>query len=239
MPKKKSPLPRSAPRTAIYPVIHYLDAPTTLAQAALAARCGAYGVFLINHNPRVDDAILVQLGVEIRLAHPGLRVGINMLHAPVLQAAHAVRDAGLDMVWGDDCGVSSSGLTPRGEALRQFALAHPGVEVFASVAFKYQPHEHRPMAAADTARLSGFTPVTSGAATGSPPEILKIEQMSRSGEVPLAVASGMTPQNVSRYAPLLSAILVATGVSHDEHHFDEALLAQFIRVSAAAGAAVC
>lgn len=231
MPKKTPALPRSAPRTAIYPVIHHLDAPTTIAQAALAARCGAHGVFLINHNPRVDDAILVQLGVEIRLAHPGLRVGINMLHAPVRQAAHAVRDAGLDMVWGDDCGVSSAGLTPRGEAMRQFALAHPGVEVFASVAFKYQPYEHRPMAAADTARLSGFTPVTSGAATGSPPEILKIEQMSHSGKAPLAVASGMTPENVSRYAPMLSAILVATGVSVDEHHFDEKRLRLLVQAA--------
>lgn len=225
--------PRTPSGPAIYPVIHHLDAATTQAQAGLAARCGAHGVFLINHDPHVHDEVLVELGLHIRRELPGLRVGVNMLHAPVLHAARAVLEAGLDMVWGDDCGVSSAGLTPRGEALRQFAAANPGVEVFASVAFKYRPHEPLPGLAADTARLAGFTPVTSGSATGRAPDLLKIEQMSRSGELPLAVASGMTPENVVDYARLLSAILVATGVSVDEHHFDAARLRQLVQAASA------
>ena len=98
------------------------------------------------------------------------------------------------------------------------------------MAFKYQPVEHDPAAAAQQARDAGFLPTTSGTATGAAPELAKIKAMAAEGPggPRLAVASGMTAQNVAQFAPHLSAILVATGVSFDEHHFDPGRLDQFV-----------
>lgn len=104
----------------------------------------------------------------------------------------------------------------------------PAISVFGSVAFKYQPDEPNPAEAARQALAVGMIPTTSGAATGLAPEIAKIKGMSAAASGRLAVASGMTPDNVAEYAPHLSHILVATGVARDEHTLDPLLLRRFV-----------
>jgi len=74
--------------------------------------------------------------------------------------------------------------------------------------------------------LAGFIPTTSGSATGKAPQLAKIISMSQHGV--LAVASGMTPDNVSDYAPYLSHILVSTGISLDEYRIDPDKLKRLI-----------
>lgn len=86
--------------------------------------------------------------------------------------------------------------------------------------------EEFPARAAAQARAVGFIPTTSGDATGHAPTISKIEAMGEGGA--LAIASGMTPENVNGYAPALSHILVATSVSRSEHHIDPAKLKALI-----------
>lgn len=212
----------------VLPVIHFLDHATSMKQSAIAAEAGADGVFLINHSPKQDDRLLTITARAVKVAFPNMAVGVNMLHLGVLPAVVHADAFRLDMVWGDACGVSSAGLTEAGRALSEFAKQHPKIEVFASVAFKYQPHEPFPSQAAQHARASGFIPTTSGVATGAPPDLDKIRSMSVEGMARLAVASGMTVANVAAYAPFLSAILVATGVSIDDHHFDAAKLQAFV-----------
>lgn len=70
----------------------------------------------------------------------------------------------------------------------------------------------------------GFKPTTSGTATGSAPALEKIIAMVQATDGPLAVASGTTPENVRPYCHYLSDILVATGVSLNEHEPDESKL---------------
>lgn len=124
--------------------------------------------------------------------------------------------------------LTSFGATPAGQKLTALAAQTPNVTVFASVAFKYQPEESNPAQAAAVVRKNGLLPTTSGAGTGMAPTVEKIEGMSAAAGGQLAVASGMDPHNVHQYAKHLSHILVATGVSSDEHHFDEGLLTQFV-----------
>ena len=62
--------------------------------------------------------------------------------------------------------------------------------------------------------------------TGHAPDPQKIFAMGEGGA--LAIASGMTPENVATYAPALTHILVATGVSRTEHHIDPAKLSALI-----------
>ncbi|MBV7541945.1 hypothetical protein [Acidovorax sp. sic0104] len=208
----------------ILPVIHHLNARTTREQAGLALECGADGVFVISHHG--DDKAVIGMARELKALHPTASIGINCLETDTLQAATLAIEAGLDMVWADFMGVDSAGLTEQGWALSRLAAEHPTIGFFASVAFKYRPFEPDPVEAALKARNAGFIPTTSGAATGAPPELGKIAAMGMGGS--LAVASGMTPSNVGAFAHHLTHILVATGVSADEHHFDYELLTVFL-----------
>lgn len=202
----------------IYPVIHHLSGQLSLEQVAVALDCGADGAFLISHHG--DDDELVAVAAQAKKKHPQFRIGINLLsRRPIEACGHAV-SCGLDMVWADDMGVDSSGGSAMAESLSDFARNHRAIDLFASVAFKYRPIDPDPPLAAKMAHQMGFIPTTSGAATGSAPEVQKIVGMSAATGGVLAIASGMTPENVQDYAPHLSHILVSTGVSLDEHCID-------------------
>lgn len=202
----------------IYPVIHYLDRATALEEVNVARNCGAHGVFLISH--RGNDAELVAVSAEAKRLHPDFRIGINLLSESPLHACNKADDHRLDMVWADDMGIDSGGGNAMAESLSRFARAFPSIQLFASVAFKYRPHEPNPPLAASIAQRLGFIPTTSGSATGSAPDVRKIIDMSVATNGQLAIASGMTPENVGSYAPYLSHILVSTGVGLDEYRID-------------------
>ncbi len=204
----------------VYPVIHYLDRETALREALLAQRCGAFGVFLISHHN--NDAELIDVAWEVKqvVAATPFRVGVNLLSRSAIDAVAQARERALDMVWADDMGVSSRGLTEQGHACSREARKG-GLELFASVAFKYQAKELDPAQAARNAHAAGFIATTSGVGTGKAPDLDKIVSMSAACEGKLAVASGMTPENVDRFSPYLAHVLVATGISQDEYRIDE------------------
>lgn len=216
--------------TRIFPVIHHLDQETTLAEAALAMACGADGVFLISMDGEGDDMLPV-LAATLKGRYPGKQIGINLLSRDVTFAYQAALEFGLDMVWADNAGVSSTCLTDSGRWLKEQLKLNGdrGPELFASVAFKYQRIEPNPAAAAAMAFELGAIPTTSGLATGKPPTLEKIGFMRGLTPV-LAAASGFDCDNVAPFVPLLSHILVSTGVSKDDHHFDAEKLTAFIDV---------
>jgi predicted TIM-barrel enzyme len=212
----------------IYPVIHFLDRKTAWDQAEIIKQCGADGVFLINHFG--DDTQVLDIAWEIkqRYIHDNFAIGINLLNTmPSVAARFAIQNS-LDMIWADDMGVSSQGITDEGIIVSALAQGTPEVKFFASVAFKYQRTETDPVSAAYNATNAGFIATTSGAATGSAPDLAKIISMSYGGNSVLAIASGMTPDNISKYAPYLSYVLVATGVSKSDYCVDEDKLKLFI-----------
>lgn len=213
----------------VFPVIHFLNRDLALEQAAIAHAAGADGVFLISHHG--DDDELAEVAVEVKALHSGMAVGLNLLSKSPLVAAEQVIRRGLDMVWADDMGVDSGGLNNLGMSLTTMALANQQVTFFASVAFKYRPHEVDPAGAARAAQKAGFIPTTSGAATGSAPTVDKIMTMSHGTGGCLAVASGMTPDNILSYARYLSHILVSTGVSVDDYRLDPEKLKALITAS--------
>lgn len=206
------------PSPKILPVIHYLDRATAFAEVNKAVQCGADGAFLISHHG--NDEELLDVGVAIKKEHPDFPIGINLLSIDALDAARSATALAFPMLWGDDVGVDSRGLTDEGHHIAAMVCANPGFQVFASVAFKYRPHEPDPVKAAQNALEARFIPTTSGSGTGSAPELEKIVAMSKATGGVLAIASGMTPSNVAQYAPYLSHILVATGIAMDEHRID-------------------
>ena len=221
-PQQRAPM--NALQPLVYPVIHHLDAPTTFSEIQVARTCGADGVFLISHDGA--DLELVDVARTAIRENAGFPIGLNLLSMGCVQAAMMALEAGSDMLWADDMGVDSQGLTAAGQEMATIARDHPRLQLFASVAFKYRPHEPNPVGAAAHARAAGFIPTTSGDATGHAPDPQKIFAMGEGGA--LAIASGMTPENVATYAPALTHILVATGVSRTEHHIDPAKLTAFI-----------
>lgn len=208
--------------TKIYPVIHFLSRGLALDQVAVARDCGADGVFLISHHGNDDELVVVARAAK--QAHPDFRIGINLLSQNPLQACIQAKDERLDMVWADDMGVGSGGVNAMAEELSHFAQVHPEIQLFASVAFKYCTREPDPPRAAQMAQSLGFIPTTSGSATGHAPEVQKIKDMSAATQGGLAIASGMTPENIGLYAPYLSHILVATGIGMDEYRINPARL---------------
>lgn len=211
----------------VLPVIHYRDRLLALQEADLAFRAGADGVFLISHNDKDDELPAVAQAIKHR--HPSKQVGVNLLSQDPLSALRCAEQFDLDMVWADSPGVTSAGWTPTGAELAAYLRSGSRVTFFGSVAFKYQLHEPEPGRAAALAALNHMLPTTSGAATGSAPSVTKVRTMSEAlSGGPLAVASGMTCANVSDYLPYVTHFLVATGVSLDMHHFDEAALADFV-----------
>jgi hypothetical protein len=219
----------------IYPVIHHKDAATTLAEAELALNtAGVAGVFLISHSghPSDDVEIIMQLTGRVQAQFPQHEIGFNALSLGLDEALIAFNDAGLSRaqcgLWFDSLGIHSSAFKPSmaAQVVREYCSESA---IFAGVAFKHQAPEPDPVKAADMARALGFIPTTSGPATGIPPSVEKIASMSVHGTQPLAVASGMTPNNVAQYAPYLSHILVSTGISRDAYHLDPVKLRDFVQ----------
>lgn len=222
----------------VWAVIHHLEESLTLEQAKLASDAGVNGVFLISHDG--CDHELPLLAEKIKswsICHVGdnLSVGINLLTEPdptVVFEIAAVLD--LDAVWIDKPGIFAGEARAPALKLARARDLFPGSarpRVFASVAFKYQPEDPYPAKSARAARALGFTPTTSGTATGQPPTVEKIQQMRGTSSQGLAVASGMSPENVASYSGLLSDVLVATGVSLDEHRFDYEKLRAFVHAA--------
>lgn len=211
----------------VLPVIHHISDDLAYEQALLAKSLKADGIFLISHCGTND--FLPALGAKIK-NDLTLSVGINLLGEDILTTAQIAHNHNLDMIWGDNCGVTSLGLDTQGEALSLWAKENPQIQVFASVAFKYQKKEMNPPLAAKEAQNAGFIATTSGSGTGYAPSLEKIVSMANVVDNQLAVASGMDCENVHHFKPYLSHILVATGVSLDENHFDIDKLAKFIEI---------
>jgi predicted TIM-barrel enzyme len=169
-----------------------------------------------------ENEVLAPSALAIKARWPERLVGINYLGEDPAKAVLANVANGLDMTW-TDAQLTHSSAEPWTHAQRiQTALAKtPKHLLFAGVAFKHQRPEPQPELAARMAAQFGFVPTTSGAATGVAAEVDKIARLRTAlGDAPLAIASGVTPENVHEYAPYLSHILVASGVSESFHEFD-------------------
>lgn len=212
----------------VLPVIHHLDEATSLTQADLAFSENADGVFLISHEGKNED-LLTPAGI-IKQKYPERTIGINMLGSETLKALEVVVETGIDALWTDTHGVTSQTIPEQALTISRWIKNNPqGPLIFASVAFKYQVEETNPGQAAKRVSELGMIATTSGPGTGYAPDLDKIISMKEAlGGSALAVASGMTPENVDEFLPYVTHYLVATGVSIDSHHFDAARLRDFI-----------
>ena len=215
-----------APGPVVLPVIHVLDPVRTADNIAKVIEGGAQGCFLINHD--FDKDALLPILREMRAIYPSLWMGVNFLAVtgreafPVLGEL-AAEGCNIDAYWADDARVDEDGDTTDVEeiAMARVRSGWTGL-YFGGTAFKKQ-RDVDPSRYGDAAR--GACPymdviTTSGVATGQEADLGKIEMFRAAiGERPMALASGITPENARSYRDL-DCFMVATGINEAGNFYD-------------------
>jgi len=209
--------------TLVTPVIHVQDTEQALRNLDVACAAGCPGVFLINHDFPMES--LLPILREVRSARPDCWLGVNFLGQPGSAAFSVLGALGeegcrIDAYWADDARIDERNDTQiEAEDIARIRKESGWDGLyFGGVAFKMQ----RPVSEDKygvAARLSmPFMEVvtTSGIATGHEADLSKIETFREAiGEAPLALASGITPENAHSYCGLVDCFLVATGINYD------------------------
>ena len=224
----------------VLPVIHVLDTEQANGNIRILVGEGASGCFLINHDFGV--ASFLPIIREVRSAWPSLWMGVNFLSVtgrdafPILGGLET-SDCPIDAYWADDAQIDETGQDlseARQIAAVRAASGWQGL-YFGGTAFKKQ----RPVGPArwqDAAREAvPFMDVvtTSGVATGEEADLRKVRDFrAGTGDAPLALASGVAPENARNYADV-DAFLVATGINQagDFYNIDPARLARLVRIA--------
>jgi uncharacterized protein len=203
----------------LLPVIHPVNEATALSSVAVAVGAGCRGIFLINQG--MSSSEVLQLVMTVRRLHPKLWVGVNLLgHSPaeILSLGLAACEGRLDGIWSDNAHIDESATQqPQAQAFveaRQ-ALKWDGL-FFGGVAFKYQRDVAASQLGAAGAAAAPYMDVvcTSGPGTGHAADVDKVANL-RDGmpeTSPLALASGITEDNVRTYLPDVQVFLVGTGI---------------------------
>lgn len=218
-----------ANRHAVLPVIHVESAPQALRNAQIAREASADGVFLINHG--MSWEVLLSIHQEVTRAFPSWWVGVNCLDLSPEEVFGRLSPE-VDGVWVDNAQIREDHQTQteaEAVSLARSASGWPGL-YFGGVAFKYQRQVSDLAAAATLAAKFMDVVTTSGAGTGQAANVEKIKTMKEAlGETPLAIASGITPENVSLYLPFADALLVATGISRSFEELEPAKVQDLIQ----------
>lgn len=201
----------------LLPVIHTVVRSEVLESIRVACDAGCQGVFLIDQEMSPPEVLA--LVCEARDAHPDLWIGVNLLSRRPPQALADALDAcrdRVDGIWSDNVGIDEhASVQPTADLFVAARRAHNWDGLyFGGVAFKYQRH----VAEEDLGRLAALAAsyvdviCTSGPGTGVAADISKVRAMRAGTAAPIALASGITPENVRDYLPYVDAYLVGTGI---------------------------
>lgn len=206
----------------LLPVIHPVSWDAALANVELVVDVGCPGIFLIDQG--MAQAQVLELVLAVRKRFPKLWVGVNLLGLSPAAALTTSLDAcegRIDGLWTDNARVDERAASqPEAEALLEVRRAQGWAGLyFGGVAFKYQ----REVPDADLAHAAraaaAFMDVicTSGPGTGREARLDKLRTMRAAvgTEAAIALASGVTADNVLHYTPYVNAFLVGTGIEAD------------------------
>ncbi len=209
----------------VLPVIHVLETERTLRNIEVLSGEGAAGCFLINHDFDVDTFLPIIR--DVRAARPDLWMGLNFLAVTGLDAFPKLIEleregCRVDAYWADDAQIDERvDDQVEAQAIQDAKTGWNGL-YFGGTAFKKQ----RPVAEDDYAKSARIAVdwmdvvCTSGQATGIEAEDSKIATFRHAiSDAPLALASGITPENAHRYAEV-DAFMVATGINYDDNFYD-------------------
>lgn len=213
----------------IYTVIHASDREQIIRNFKRTVDAGADGTFVINHGG-ISLKEMLETVAELKSDIPNSFIGMNVLGANPTDCFKIAQDVKADGLWLDESYIR---LNPRyDEYLKEMDEARQVYtgQYFGSVAFKTHAQvgldEALKVAVKSLPHVDVVT--TSGAGTGSAPDIQRIEQMKKViGDKPLAIASGMSPENIELF-PLADAVLAATGLQDSWTELNEKKIALMV-----------
>lgn len=199
-------------KTELIPVIHMVTINQVMTNVKICTDNGIKKVFLINHHVDVED--LLKCAIMVKVKYPELWVGVNMLGVPATEAI-AKKLTDIDGLWCDE------------SLSREDIVNHKVFEglIFSGLAFKYQPQPEDLAYACKEAIRANVVATTSGPATGKAADIEKMKLISHYiGNNPMAIASGVSIDNVNDYIGLVDYLLVASSItSKGEMIFEDKL----------------
>lgn len=214
----------------VLPVIHVVDEVQTERNINIAKNAGCPGVFLINHDFDVEQFLPIIR--HSRREFPDYWIGVNFLAVtgkdafPIL-AKLQTEKISVDAYWADDARIDervAADQQVEAEAIKRIRddCNWNGL-YFGGTAFKKQrevdPADYATSAGLATRYMDVVT--TSGIATGHSADIEKIRVFREScDDSPLALASGITPENVETYLPWVDVVLVATGINFSDDFYN-------------------
>ncbi len=191
-------------KTEIIPVIHKLTNEQVKTNIETCLSLGINKVFLIDHRGGTHEELIAD-AIKLK-AEYNIWVGINLLGMPTSNAISL--DIPIDGLWCD------ASITPvDAKANRKFKG-----QFFGGLAFKYQPQPTDLESACMDSTLATDVATTSGPGTGKAATTTKI-QLLRSflGNHPMAIASGVSVDNIESYKGLVNYLLVASSITdHNE-----------------------
>ncbi len=210
-----------------------------LENLATAKDNGADGAFLINHGV-LNHKELLNIYSSVRQKKqycPGeFWMGLNFLGLSAIEALEFISSSEnfIDGLWSDSVGLKIRSQTPTEELIKFYWLRKKkdweGL-FFGGVAFKGQEYIENPSMATHLVMPYVDVVTTSGPSTGYPPSIEKIKAMKGTlGSKPLAIASGISSENVEQFLPYTKYFLVATSISSDFNNLDAAQVKSLAKI---------
>lgn len=185
--------------TELIPVIHMINENQVLTNVEICLSCGIEKVFIINHQTTSEE--LIKCVKRIKDTYPTLWVGINMLDKYVEDAI--LYEFEFDGLWCD-----------QSIKLEDYKYRKFKGMLFTGLAFKYQPQPKDIELACKESILTSDVSTTSGPGTGKAADINKIlELRSHLGEHPMAIASGVSIDNIENYKGVVDYLLVASSIT--------------------------
>lgn len=214
----------------ILPVIHVESKEQAIRNTKIAKETGCDGVFLINHKITPEELLVIHAAVA--KAVPNWWIGINCLgFFPEDMFQHTTPE--MSGIWVDSADVDERSGTDRFkiETIKKIkeASGWDGI-YFGGVAFKYQRPVEDLEKACEIAKDYVDVVTTSGPGTAQAADVNKIKRMRDSLpiETPLAVASGITINNIDNYIDKVSCFLVASGINKTWADLDTELVKQLV-----------
>ncbi len=205
----------------IFPVVHVNEVSQAMDQAAPAFEAGANGVYLIDHhNPDTNLLFSAYNGVADEKLYRF--IGLNLLQLTSAESAFSLINTRFksgdiarlpDGIWTDDAIPNKDKLV----SLRHKHQELARILYLGGVAFKYTQTytDNTEQAVIETRNLMPYVDVvtTSGKGTGKPPRPEKIKAMKQAiGDKKLAVASGISIDNIRDYTGAFDQLLVSTSI---------------------------
>lgn len=200
------------------PVIHVLNAEQMLGNISVAKYNGADGVFLVNHGC-ITFQQLLGFYAEAVETYPDFWIGLNCLDLPSHEVFGNVPGT-VHGIWADNGGICDTDVGYAKLVYRSRRRSSFTGMYFGGVAFKGYRVEDPKTAAKRAANYMDIV-TTSGPRTGQAASREKIISMKEAiGDKSLAIASGVTVDNVQDFLPYVDYFLVATGISSSFHELD-------------------